>query len=107
MPTASAITQARKRFGWEVFVESFERCRCPVAVPAGPAAENVAPLTARLKFLRWWPMRGIDGFEIDVADSSENAASFGYAGSGANRRRSRRRGWLRVGRVRYPRLRNG
>jgi hypothetical protein len=25
---------------------------------------------------------GIDGFEVDVPDSKENAAEFGYAGSG-------------------------
>ena len=36
-------------------------------------------------FLRRRRLLGIDGFEIDVADSSENAAEFGYAGSGANR----------------------
>ncbi|MGH2854798.1 MAG: hypothetical protein ACRDLF_11490 [Solirubrobacteraceae bacterium] len=27
----------------------------------------------------------IDGFEVDVPDSTENAAGFGYAGSGDNR----------------------
>jgi hypothetical protein len=45
----------------------------------------VALGTARGSFLRRWRLLGIDGFEIDVADSSENAAEFGYAGSGANR----------------------
>ena len=85
VPTASAITQARKRLGREVFAELFERCCGPVAGPAGPAAENVALGTARGSFLRRWRLLGIDGFEIDVADSSENAAEFGYAGSGANR----------------------
>ena len=82
LPTASAITQARKRLGREVFAELFERCCGPVAGPAGPAAENVALGTARGSFLRRWRLLGIDGFEIDVADSSENAAEFGYAGSG-------------------------
>ena len=41
--------------------------------------------TARGSFLRRWRLLGIDGFEIDVPDSSENAAEFGYAGSGDNR----------------------
>ena len=39
VPTASAITQARKRLGRNVFPELFERCCGPVAGPAGPAAE--------------------------------------------------------------------
>jgi hypothetical protein len=36
-------------------------------------------------FLRRWRLLGIDGFEIDLPDSKENAAEFGYAGSGDNR----------------------
>src|SRR5436309_1249795 len=63
VPTASAITQARKRLGREVFAELFERCCGPVAGPAGPAAENVALGTARGSFLRRWRLLGIDGFE--------------------------------------------
>jgi hypothetical protein len=41
--------------------------------------------TARGSFLRRWRLLAIDGFEIDVPDSKENAAEFGYAGSGDNR----------------------
>jgi hypothetical protein len=37
VPTASAITQARKRLGRDVFAEVFERTGGPVAGPAGPA----------------------------------------------------------------------
>jgi hypothetical protein len=36
-------------------------------------------------FLRQWRLLAIDGFEVDVPDSKENAAEFGCAGSGDNR----------------------
>lgn len=85
VPTASAITQARKRLGRNVFPELFERCCGPVAGEAGLTAEAVALGTARGSFLRRWRLLAIDGFEIDVPDSTENAAEFGYAGSGDNR----------------------
>ena len=86
VPTASAITQARKRLGREVFAELFERCLRP-----GRRAGRVRPPrsaalgTARGSFLRRWRLLAIDGFEIDLPDSEENAAEFGYAGSGDNR----------------------
>ena len=41
--------------------------------------------TARGSFLRGWRLLAIDGFEVDVPDTSANAAEFGYAGSGDNR----------------------
>jgi len=85
VPTASAITQARKRLGRNVFPELFERTCGPVAGEAGLTAEAVALGTARGSFLRRWRLLAIDGFEIDVPDSVENAAEFGYAGSGDNR----------------------
>jgi hypothetical protein len=85
VPTASAITQARKRLGRDVFPELFERTCGPVAGAAGLTAEAVALGTARGSFLRRWRLLAIDGFEIDVPDSVENAAEFGYAGSGDNR----------------------
>ena len=40
VPTASAITQARKRLGRDVFPELFERCCGPVAGQAGPTARG-------------------------------------------------------------------
>jgi hypothetical protein len=85
VPTASAITQARKRLGRNMFPELFERCCGPVAGQAGPTARNVALGTARGSFLRRWRLLAIDGFEIDVPASDENVAEFGYAGSGDNR----------------------
>jgi hypothetical protein len=84
-PTASAITQARKRLGRNVFPELFERTCGPVAGRAGPSAGALALGTARGSFLRRWRLLAIDGFEIDLPDSAENAAEFGYAGSGDNR----------------------
>jgi hypothetical protein len=85
VPTTSAITQARKRLGREVFPELFERTCGPVAGEPGPTAAVVALGTARGSFLRRWRLLAIDGFEIDVPDTKENAAEFGYAGSGDNR----------------------
>ena len=85
VPTSSAITQARKRLGREVFPELFERTCGPVAGDAGPVAPAAALGTARGSFLRGWRLLAIDGFEVDLPDTEPNAAEFGYAGSGANR----------------------
>jgi len=85
VPTASAITQARKRLGRQVLPEVFERTCGPVAGAAGPVAAAGALGTARGSFLRSWRLLAIDGFELDVPDTAGNAAEFGYAGSGANR----------------------
>src|SRR6266699_1524556 len=83
VPTASAITQARKRLGRNVFAELFERTCGPVAGAAGLTAGVVALGTARGSFLRRWRLLAID--EVDVPDSKQNAVEFGYAGSGDNR----------------------
>ncbi len=85
VPTASAITQARKRLGRGVFPELFERTCGPVAGDTGPTAGLLALGTARGSFLRGWRLLAIDGFELDVPDTPANAAEFGYAGSGENR----------------------
>jgi hypothetical protein len=85
VPTVSAITQARKRLGRDVFPELFERTCGPVAGEAGLAAQAVALGAARGSFLRRWRLLAIDGFDIDVPDSLANAVEFGYAGSGDNR----------------------
>lgn len=83
-PTSSAVTQARKRLGRNVFPELFERCCGPVAGEAGMAAGLGALGTARGAFLRGWRLLAIDGFEVDVPDSPGNAAEFGYSGSGTS-----------------------
>ena len=85
VPIASAITQARKRLGRNVFPELSERTCGPVAGDGSPVAEMHALGTARGSFLRPWPLLGIDVFDIDLPDSKANAAEFGYAGSGDNR----------------------
>lgn len=85
VPTASAITQARKRLGRNVFPEIFERTCGPVAGDASPVAGLVAVGRARGAWLRGWRLLAIDGFDVDVPDTEGNAAEFGYAGSGDNR----------------------
>jgi hypothetical protein len=74
VPTASGITQARKRLGPTVLSEVFEQV-------AGPVADTLT----RGAWLRRWRLLAIDGFEVDVPDTEGNAAEFGYAGSGDNR----------------------
>jgi hypothetical protein len=74
VPTASGITQARKRLGRTVLAEVFEG-----------VAEPVGTTFTRGTWLRGWRMLAIDGFDVDVADTPGNAEEFGYAGSGANR----------------------
>lgn len=74
VPTASGITQARKRLGRKVFAEIFDG-----------VAEPVGGMFTRGSMLRNWRVLAIDGFDVDVPDSAENAAEFGYAGSQENR----------------------
>lgn len=74
VPTSSAITQARKRLGRQALAEVFET-----------VAEPVGGMFTRGAMLRQWRVLAIDGFEVDLPDSVENAAEFGYAGSGSNR----------------------
>ena len=69
-PTSSAVTQARKRIGPDVMRVAFEQ----VAVP-------VAEYGTQGGFLRGWRVMAIDGFSLDVFDSPENAAEFGYTTS--------------------------
>ena len=78
----SAVTQARKRLGRKVFAELFERTCGPVAGESGPAAAMTALGTARGSFLRNWRLLAIDGFEVDVPDSGDNAASSDMPGPG-------------------------
>jgi hypothetical protein len=85
VPTASAITQARKRLGREVMREIFERTCGPVAGDACPMAGLLALGRARGSWLRGWRLLAIDGFDVDVPETEDNAAEFGYAGSGDNR----------------------
>jgi hypothetical protein len=74
VPTSGGITQARKRLGWEVPRQLYAQ----VAVP-------VAEVLTRGGFLGPWRLMAIDGFEWDAPDTPDNAAAFGYAGSGDRR----------------------
>lgn len=74
VPTASGITQARKRLGPKVMAEVFEG-----------VAEPVATSDTRGAWLRSWRLLAIDGFEVDLPDTPGNVAEFGYAGSGKHR----------------------
>jgi hypothetical protein len=74
VPTSSAITQARKRLGRKVFAEVFDA-----------VVEPVGGMFTRGATLLGWRVLAIDGFDVDLPDSLENAAEFGYAGSGENR----------------------
>jgi Insertion element 4 transposase N-terminal/Transposase DDE domain len=74
VPTASGITQARKRLGRDVMPEVFEG-----------VAQAVATGDTRGAWLRGWRLLAIDGFDADLPDTTANAAEFGYAGSGDNR----------------------
>jgi hypothetical protein len=71
VPTRGGITQARQRLGLEPLRELFAQ----VAVPVADADTEGA-------FLGPWRLMTIDGFEWDVPDTKENAAEFGYAGTG-------------------------
>jgi hypothetical protein len=74
VPSSSGITQARVRLGAPVMEEIFES----VVQPVGTA-------DTRGTWLRRWRVLAIDGFDVDMPGSDENAAVFGYAGSGVNR----------------------
>lgn len=73
-PTSSGITQARKLLGREVLRETFYR-----------VAEPVATSETRGAWLRGRRLMAIDGFELDLPDSAENTAEFGYAGNDQTR----------------------
>jgi hypothetical protein len=60
--------------GRKVFAEVFDA-----------VAEPVGGMFTRGAMLRDWRVLAIDGFDVDLPDSKENAAEFGYAGSGENR----------------------
>jgi hypothetical protein len=74
VPTASGISQARKRLGRNVMPEIFEG-----------VAEPVATTFTRGAWLRDWRVLAIDGFDVDLPDTAANAAEFGYAGNDQHR----------------------
>jgi hypothetical protein len=93
VPTASGITQARKRLGPTVMAEVFEG-----------VAEAVATSDTRGAWLRRWRLLAIDGFEVDLPDTPANAQEFGYAGSGETAVGVPEGAGGRPGRVRHARV---
>ena len=71
VPSASAITQARKRLGGTAMQRIFEGI-----------AEPVATSDTRGAWLRDWRLTAIDGFDVDLPDSDDNAEAFGYRQAG-------------------------
>lgn len=74
VPTSSGISQARKRVGPAVMADVFTG-----------VAQAVATMSTRGAWLRRWRLVAIDGFDVDLPDTPDNAAEFGYSGSGENR----------------------
>src|SRR5918997_2663571 len=74
VPTASGITQARKRLGPRVLAEVFEQV-------AGPRAD----VLTRGAWLRDWRLGAIDGVEVGVPETGGNAVAVGYSGCRATR----------------------
>lgn len=70
-PTSGGISQARQRLGRDTLAEVFERVAAPVASEFTAGA-----------WLRDWRLLAIDGFDVDVPDTKENAAEFGYSRTG-------------------------
>ncbi|MEU1276577.1 IS4 family transposase [Streptomyces sp. NPDC005799] len=69
LPTSSALTRARQRLGDKPFQTLFER-RCGArAAPTTPGA-----FAFGLRLVAW------DGTALDVPDTTENAATFGFTG---------------------------
>jgi hypothetical protein len=68
VPTASGITQARKRLGRNVMPQVFEGI-----------AEPAATRGTRGVWLRGWRLLSIDGFDVDLPDTGKSGEEFGYA----------------------------
>lgn len=84
-PTASAITQARKRLGPAVMPAIAEAVFGPVGGEVSPIAANAALGRARGAFACGRRLVSIDGCDLDLPDTPGNVAEFGYSGSGEKR----------------------
>lgn len=73
VPTASAITQARKRLGSEALAEIFDQVATPVADELTRGA-----------WLGHRRLVSIDGMEWDLPDTGDNAKAFGRSGTDAH-----------------------
>jgi hypothetical protein len=73
-PTAAAVTYARQRLGWQVMEALLEEV-------AGPLAGE----DQRTAFVSGMRLAAVDGMCLDLPDTAENAAEFGYPGNDAGR----------------------
>src|SRR6266496_405117 len=73
-PTAAAITYARQRLGWQVMERLLEETAGPLAGQEQEAA-----------FVSGMRLVAIDGMCLDLPDTPENGAEFGYPGNDAGR----------------------
>jgi hypothetical protein len=72
-PWTGSITKAKAKLGAEPFKLLFARCAGPVGVPATPGV-----------FFAGLRVATVDGFTLDVPDTSQNAAFFGRGGNGSD-----------------------
>ena len=73
-PTPAAITYARRRVGWQVMARLLEEVAGPLAGEESGSA-----------FVSGMRMVAVDGMCLDLPDSAENAAEFGYPSNGERR----------------------
>jgi len=73
-PTPAAITLARQRLGWQVMAALLEETAGPLA-----GQEQGAAFVAGMRLV------AIDGMCLDLPDTPENAAEFGYPGNDGGR----------------------
>ena len=73
-PSPAAITYARQRLGWQVMAALLEAVAGPLA---GEEHERA--------FVPGMRLVAVDGLCLDLPDTPENGAEFGYPGNGAGR----------------------
>ena len=73
-PTAAAVTYARQRLGWQVMERLMEEVAGPLA---GQDQERA--------FVSGMRLVAVDGMCLDLPDTPENAAEFGYPGNEGGR----------------------
>src|SRR5260221_1517289 len=73
-PTPAAITLARKRLGWQVMAALLEEAAVPLAGQDQQAA-----------FVSGMRLAAVGGMCLDLPDTPENAAEFGYPGNDSGR----------------------
>ena len=85
-PSPAAITYARQRLRWQVMARLLEETAGPLAGQERQPA-----------FVSGMRMVAIDGMRLDLPDTGENGAEFGYPGNDGGRARSRRSAWSAPG----------